>query len=339
MLSLNIDDNLSINDYSLSRETTPLPTSPTPIPLSPLHIPTNRDVPEIVLTMTDEECPQVDTETDTMKLPTLHFQKGNFGRIRLDSELSENTHSFASSEMNLTDNIFFSDEESSNYSDKATSDIGTRNSKSELRPPNTQHADSISQTEHPVNPPELHKARSENNLASTSYTGRSSFRAKAGTEFSKRRGSIFSQLSSKLAIYDADGNVQVYNKRCLPKSIHASIKGALILRDPKAQMRRRERTEVKTAQKSSYIVLLFVLLWLPLPIIVAFTRYYVTHGNEHEKVKMMLDFQVCAFCFGTLSATANPVIYGLAIKKFRRAFLKLIAFHKQKIVKRWKPTI
>jgi hypothetical protein len=32
---------------------------------------------------------------------------------------------------------------------------------------------------------------------------------------------------------------------------------------------------------------------------------------------------VIAFCFSTLTATANPIIYGLAIKTFRNAFKRL----------------
>ena len=187
----------------------------------------------------------------------------------------------------------------------------------------------------------LQKSRSENNLASKCSISRSSsFRDKmTGGAISKRRGSIFSQISSRVAIHDSDGSVQLYNKRCLSKAFHASVKGALLVKDSKARLRRRQRSEVKTAQRSSYIVLLFILLWLPLPLVVALTLYHVEHGNEHWKVQMMLDFQVCALCFGNLSATANPVIYGLAIKKFRRAFLKLVDLHRKKIVKRWRQTL
>ena len=334
---------MSLNGDPLSREITPPNYMPsTPTPLSPIpNFSETLILPRIVLTVTEEESRQAERDASNQEQQNGNVTSPTERRSRIDSELStENTPSpESSSEMNTIENVFFSDEEYENYLDKISPDKRTNDDPAEIKHKISNEIEKEGM--HRLNTQtDLHKCSSESNLSPKGFKEEKSFsfRAKKAEQLSKRRGSIFSELSSRLAVHDTNGNIHIYNKQCEPKSFNASVKGALFLRLSKARMRNRQRSEVKTAQKSSYIVLLFILLWLPLPIAVALTLYYVNHGNEHEKVQMMLDFQVCAFCFGTLSATANPVIYGLAIKKFRRAFFKLIELHRQRIAKRWNRT-
>ena len=343
LFSYNTTDDVSLNGDPLSREITPpncIPSSPTP--LSPLpNFSQMQMLPQIVITVTEEESRQAEQDVCKKEEQNENVTSPMESRSRIDSELStENTASpESSSEMNTIENVFFSDEEYETYLDKISPDKTTNEDHAEIEQEISNEIEKQGMN-HLDTQTDLHKCSSESNLSLKGFKEERSFsfRSKKVEQLSKRRGSIFSQLSSRLAIHDTNGNIHIYNKQCEPKSFNASVKGALFLRLSKARMRNRQRSEVKTAQKSSYIVLLFILLWLPLPIAVALTLYYVNHGNEHEKVQMMLDFQVCAFCFGTLSATANPVIYGLAIKKFRRAFFKLTELHRQRIAKRWNRT-
>ena len=79
-------------------------------------------------------------------------------------------------------------------------------------------------------------------------------------------------------------------------------------------------------------MLLFLALWLPLPVAIGFSNYYVNHHTSIQHLQWHLDLQLVAFCFGMLTAATNPIIYGLAIKSFRLAFRKLARKDKN----RWK---
>ena len=333
MLSLNITDEYSLHDYPSSRDVTPLPPS-TPRSLTPTCISRSNSVPDIVITL-NEGKGFVHAESKIMDASAVDPETNNGPRIRLDSEYSEIIPSFANtpSEMNNTDNVFYSDEESSNCMENTIKEISECNKEVEVVEPNKTTEDNSNRLDPIRPPPEMHKSKSENNLATMASSSRLNVKAKIASHISQRRGSIFSTLSSKFAVNDTDGSSR------LPRSFHKSVKGALFARDQKARMKSRQRNEIKTAQKSSYIVLLFVALWIPLPIAVCLTLYYASTEYVNEYLQYVLDFQVFAFCIGNLSASANPIIYGLAIKKFRTVFLKLAETNKAKIVKRWKRTL
>jgi hypothetical protein len=78
------------------------------------------------------------------------------------------------------------------------------------------------------------------------------------------------------------------------------------------------------AKRSGYIVLCFLILWLPLPVIVIWTKFEMFDKKHFE---LYLNIQAAVFCFTTLSATANPIIYGMAIRTFRNAFKRLVKKH------------
>ena len=75
------------------------------------------------------------------------------------------------------------------------------------------------------------------------------------------------------------------------------------------------------AKRSGYIVLIFLILWFPLPLLVAWTR--IEKETFEQSLNFFLNLEVIAFTFSTLAATSNPVIYGLAIKTFRNASQRL----------------
>ena len=333
MLSLNITDEYSLQDYPSSREMTPLPLA-SPRALSPLCISRSNSVPDIVITVNEEnrsspiDIPMKDISANA-------HEENEDQRLRLDSEYSEIMPSFAStpSDVNTTDNVFFSDEEISSCIDNATQDPSMSPQQEEVIESDNKLEDTSNRVDQLMPPIELHKAKSENNLASMTSTSRLNVKAKIASHLAQRRGSIFSTLSSKLAIGDAEGNSK------LPKAFHKSVKGALLLRNQKERMKNRQKNEIKTAKKSSYIVLQFVALWIPLPVTVALTLYCVNTACLYQWLQTALDIQVLAFCVGNLSATANPIIYGFAIKKFRNVFFKLLQTNKTKLLKRWKSTL
>lgn len=136
--------------------------------------------------------------------------------------------------------------------------------------------------------------------------------------------SELSVLSSPIVMHDSEGQIRVYSRRRAIPDIIQDCKDILTLRDKRVkEIGNKRRTEAKTAKKSSYIVLTFLAIWLPLPIAVGISNYYVHHHNNYVHLQWYLDFQLLAFCFGMLTVVTNPIIYGLAIKSFRVAFVKL----------------
>ena len=65
------------------------------------------------------------------------------------------------------------------------------------------------------------------------------------------------------------------------------------------------------------------MLWLPLPVTVAVSNFYVNHATSLADLQWHLDMQLGAFCLGMATTVSNPIVYGLAIKSFRIAFKKL----------------
>ena len=151
------------------------------------------------------------------------------------------------------------------------------------------------------------------------------------------------------------------SNRHLLRSLRRS-EGAICVRDSAAREFGKRRSEAKIALKSSYIVLIFLLTWLPFPLSVAYSNYaYGSHadaqatgtaGNNVSRVyvyrdhhngsltsgdspgsepvidlsdlQFVLDLQLTAFIIGTLSIVTNPIVYGLSIRSFRVALLKLL---------------
>ena len=97
--------------------------------------------------------------------------------------------------------------------------------------------------------------------------------------------------------------------------------------DAKSREIGRRRSEIRTAKRSGFIVLTFLALWLPLPVAVAFSHLYVyrtqVDGYQAKNLQWHLDMQLGAFCVGMLTIVTNPIIYGLAIRTFWRAFKKM----------------
>jgi hypothetical protein len=145
----------------------------------------------------------------------------------------------------------------------------------------------------------------------------------------QRTGSIASQistLSSPILVHGSDGEVRVYrNRQSMPANIRAS-KGSVCVRDKRAREMGKRRSETKTAKKSSYIVMAYLVMWLPLPVTVGVTSYYIHNVDaemEGDNLQWHIDLQLGVFCFSMLTAATNPVIYGLAIRSFRIAFNKI----------------
>ena len=132
--------------------------------------------------------------------------------------------------------------------------------------------------------------------------------------------SDMSVLSSPCVLHEPDGRMKIFDgrHRSMPRLLRPSIT-ALIGGRQQAQQNRR-RNEAKTAKKSSYVVLAFLVFWLPFPICVGLSHRYL----NDDTFQWYVDVQLMASCFGMLTVVTNPIIYGLAIKSFRVAFKKLM---------------
>lgn len=108
-------------------------------------------------------------------------------------------------------------------------------------------------------------------------------------------------------------------------SLFATKKAASI-----QEAKRKRRSEAIMAKRSSLIVLFFLMIWLPLPILVG---YCSTAHDIHltlEAIQKYFDLHVSAVCFGTLSAATNPIVYALAIKSFRKSLSQLMRGYRRK---------
>ena len=136
----------------------------------------------------------------------------------------------------------------------------------------------------------------------------------------------------KSSFFDDEDGFFYHRKRQISRSIRSLTLSRTRKRE---QFKRRRKSEAKTAIRSTYILLLFLALWLPLPISVALSYLNLTIETHSDRVQFYMDLQVCAFSFGMLSAAANPIIYGLAIKTFRQTFSKLYKTHKDRLLSQW----
>ena len=77
------------------------------------------------------------------------------------------------------------------------------------------------------------------------------------------------------------------------KKSAAAVAGPFCVRDKRAREMGKRRSEAKTAKRSSYIVLAFLAMWLPLPVVVAVGTYYITVDEDMEGLELQwhLDLQ------------------------------------------------
>ena len=82
----------------------------------------------------------------------------------------------------------------------------------------------------------------------------------------------------------------------------AATSGPFCVRDKRAREMGKRRSEAKTAKRSSYIVLAFLAMWLPLPVVVAVGTYYITVDEDMEGLGLQwhLDLQVSTIELGTV---------------------------------------
>ena len=73
------------------------------------------------------------------------------------------------------------------------------------------------------------------------------------------------------------------------------IAGPFCVRDKRAREMGKRRSEAQTAKRSSYIVLAFLAMWLPLPVVVAVGTYFINVDNGMEGLGLQwhLDLQEC----------------------------------------------
>ncbi len=100
---------------------------------------------------------------------------------------------------------------------------------------------------------------------------------------------------------------------------------AFSLRDGRAREAGRRRSEAAIAKRSSYIVVAFLVMWLPLPVAVGigWRHFAYSSSSSLPEVQWYLDLQLSAYSFGMMTAVSNPIIYALAIRSFRAAFKRL----------------
>ena len=77
------------------------------------------------------------------------------------------------------------------------------------------------------------------------------------------------------------------------RSNSKKIAGPFCVRDKRAREMGKRRSEAQTAKRSSYIVLAFLAMWLPLPVVVAVGTYFINldEGMEGLRLQWHLDLQ------------------------------------------------
>ncbi|KAK7938643.1 hypothetical protein WMY93_001969 [Mugilogobius chulae] len=101
-----------------------------------------------------------------------------------------------------------------------------------------------------------------------------------------------------------------------------NIEGAVCMMPSKANRERaNKRKESKMAKRAGYIIVTFLLFWLP--IITTIILNFALHGNKYVQVSVIHDLEVLSVSVACLTSLSNPIIYAAVNPQFRAEFYRL----------------
>ncbi|KAI4825154.1 hypothetical protein KUCAC02_020852 [Chaenocephalus aceratus] len=100
------------------------------------------------------------------------------------------------------------------------------------------------------------------------------------------------------------------------------VEGAVCMMPSKASRERAsKKKEGKMAKRAGYIIVTFLLFWLPL--IITILINCVVHGNKIPQVKVIKDVEILTVSVTCITSLSNPIIYAAVNPQFRTEFYRL----------------
>ncbi|KAJ4937484.1 hypothetical protein JOQ06_002119 [Pogonophryne albipinna] len=100
------------------------------------------------------------------------------------------------------------------------------------------------------------------------------------------------------------------------------VEGAVCMMPSKASRERAsKKKESKMAKRAGYIIVTFLLFWLPL--IITILINCVVHGNKTPQVKVIKEVEILSVSVTCITSLSNPIIYAAVNPQFRTEFYRL----------------
>ncbi|XP_042351958.1 dopamine D2-like receptor [Plectropomus leopardus] len=100
------------------------------------------------------------------------------------------------------------------------------------------------------------------------------------------------------------------------------VEGAVCVMPSKASKERaNKKKESKMARRAGYIIITFILFWLPL--ITTILVNFAVHGNKNTQITIFQDVEILSVSVTCITSLSNPMIYAAVNPQFRTEFKKL----------------
>ncbi|XP_038150248.1 dopamine D2-like receptor [Cyprinodon tularosa] len=114
---------------------------------------------------------------------------------------------------------------------------------------------------------------------------------------------------------------------------HVQLEGAVCIMPSKASKERaRKKKETKMAKRAGYIIISFLLFWLPL-ITIIFLSFFL-HTNTDTQMPFLQGMEILSVSVSCITSLSDPIIYAAVNPQFRSEFYKLKNWVKSRFYKR-----
>ncbi|XP_070763136.1 5-hydroxytryptamine receptor 1D-like [Enoplosus armatus] len=119
--------------------------------------------------------------------------------------------------------------------------------------------------------------------------------------------------------------VRSHNRKIFDKEAtkqNAEVEGAVCMMPSKASKERaNKKKESKMAKRAGYIIITFLLFWLPL--ITTILVNFVVHKNKNTQITTMRDVEILSVSVACITSLSDPIIYAAVNPQFRTEFYRL----------------
>ncbi|XP_051238027.1 dopamine D2-like receptor [Dicentrarchus labrax] len=103
---------------------------------------------------------------------------------------------------------------------------------------------------------------------------------------------------------------------------NVEVEGAVCMMPSKASKERAtKKKESKMAKRAGYIIITFLLFWLPL--IITILMNFVVHKNKNTQITVIRDVEILSVSVACITSLSDPIIYAAVNPQFRTEFYRL----------------
>ena len=122
--------------------------------------------------------------------------------------------------------------------------------------------------------------------------------------------------SSVVQIHDADGMTMK------AKMMRTTITGDICVMNNSNKIKGKRKIEAKSAKRTAVVLITFLIVWLPFPVVIMVLWFLNAQSAAH--VKVLLSSYLISLTLSLLAASINPLMYGVINKQFHKEFKRLI---------------